>query len=132
MQFLRTNKIHATSLDKKKDINLLGLTKITQPLGTRKKNRKTSLDKKNHATSWDKKITQPLGTKRNHATSWDKKSHNLSGPNWFKWVYRGPKYGSNIIMNSNGWPLNPGLLGFVVYTKYTRSGNIKANFRLNI
>ena len=33
-----------------------------------------------------------------------------------KWVLRGPKYGSNIIMNSIGWPLNPGLLGLVMST----------------
>ena len=47
---------------------------------------------------------------------------SLNGPasdpncsNCSKWVPRGPKYGSNIIMNSIGWPLNPGLLGLVLF-----------------
>ena len=47
-----------------------------------------------------------------NGSKWD--NWVLIGPKWFKWVPRGPKYGSNIIMNSIGWPLNPGLLGLVL------------------
>ena len=35
---------------------------------------------------------------------------------------RGPKEGSKIIMNSIGWPLNPGLLGLVFYHE-TKNSN---------
>ena len=66
----------------------LGTKKITQTLGTTKKNHATSRDKKisrnftgleSHTTSWDKKIMQPLRPKINHATSRDKKTCNISG-----------------------------------------------------
>ena len=56
---LGQKKSHATSWDKKKSCKLLGLKKITQPLGT-----------KNHATSWEKK---KIPQNQNNATYWDKK-----------------------------------------------------------
>ena len=57
-QTLRTKKNHATSRDKKISCNLLGQSKITQPLRT-----------KNHATSRDKKITQPFSNFCQHIVS---------------------------------------------------------------
>ena len=56
--------------------------------------------------NWSKLFQKGL-----NGSKWD--NWVLIGPKWFKWVPRGPKYGFNIIMNSIGWPLNPGLLGLV-------------------
>ena len=87
-----------------------------QPTGT-KKNPATCRDKKScnvsgqktDATSWDKKkITQSFGTNKKSCnlaeqnkitqTSQDKKNHKV-------------KNKKKIIMNSIGWPLNPGSPG---------------------
>ena len=98
-------KSHATSQDKKKSLfqqvhKALNCSKWHQFCSNRSKNR----------TKWIQ-----IGPNFSKRSKWDKQV--IIGPNGFKWVHRGPKQGSQIgvqnIMNSIGWPLNPGLLGLV-------------------
>ena len=128
---LHTKKIMQL-LETKKSCNLSGRKKITQPLGT-KKIMQPLRKKITQSLKTKQKIMQPLGTK-NHSTSRDKqkyttsqkkkKSHNHSGqknnPNrskqlqqnqiWSNIVQYAKKKNINI-MNSIGWPLNPGSPG---------------------
>ena len=66
-----------------------------------------SLEQVQMDPNWSKLFQKGL-----NGSKWD--NQVLICPNWFKWVHRGPKQGSKIIMNSIGWPLNPGLLGLVL------------------